>query len=176
MSLHDDDVADSNKKITLVGVNTRYQIKKVLRIPTTKARANWVDLPADMNNATSQIALLTAFDSTLIKEITNKLNGYKHQDVLKNRFAEQSFITLQQTVGLLDASQLVCFYCHCFTPILYKMVRDGAQWSLDRIDNNIGHTHSNVVISCLKCNLQRKRVSANTFAMSKQLVLTRDGL
>ena len=29
-------------------------------------------------------------------------------------------------------------------------------WTLDRIDNNIGHNRDNVVISCLACNLQKR--------------------
>jgi hypothetical protein len=108
-----------------------------------------------------------------LKEIMSKLSGYKNQDVLKNRYDETTFITFPQTVDLLVVSELTCFYCKCFTPIFYKNVRQGDQWSLDRIDNNKGHSHDNVVISCLKCNLQRKRTSSNKFAMSKQLVLTR---
>ena len=30
------------------------------------------------------------------------------------------------------------------------------QWTLDRIDNNIGHSKENVVICCLKCNLKEE--------------------
>ena len=36
------------------------------------------------------------------------------------------------------------------------MVRDEQQWTLDRIDNDKCHSDENTVISCLKCNLQRR--------------------
>ena len=45
------------------------------------------------------------------------------------------------------------------------------QWTVDRIDNSIGHDIDNIVISCLKCNLQRKTRSADKFAQTKQLVI-----
>ena len=161
---------DGSKKIIFNGTNTKYQMKKVsgLQLNAPKVRATWTE---DLSlNPLDQLHLLVTKD---IKEIAIKLNGYRNQDSLKGRLDLETFITVQQTIDLLVQSNLTCFYCKCFTPILYKNVRDGNQWSLDRIDNDKGHSHDNVVISCLKCNLQRKRRSSNTFAMSKQMVLTR---
>jgi hypothetical protein len=166
----DTPIEDGPKKIIFNGTNTKYQMKKVsgLQSIAPKVRIGWTeDMPL---NQPDQLHLLVTTD---IKEIATKLNGYRNQDSLKGRFDTQTFITVQQTIDLLVQSNLTCFYCKCFTPILYKNVRDGAQWSLDRIDNDKGHSHDNVVISCLKCNLQRKRRSSNTFAMSKQMILTR---
>jgi hypothetical protein len=125
--------------------------------------------------------------SITIQNTSNYLVRYKNveflslEDVLDYysnniqciRFLVNSYKFLLNSIDLLVQSNLTCFYCKCFTLILYKNVRDGNQWSLDRIDNDKGHSHDNVVISCLKCNLQRKRRSSNTFAMSKQMVLTR---
>ena len=161
---------DGSKKIIFNGTNTKYQMKKVsgLQLNAPKVRVGWAE---DLSlNQLDQLHLLVNKD---IKEIAIKLNGYRNQDSLKGRLDLETFITVQQTIDLLVHSNLTCFYCKCFTPILYKNVRDGNQWSLDRIDNDKGHSHDNVVISCLKCNLQRKRRSSNTFAMSKQMVLTR---
>jgi hypothetical protein len=166
----DTPIEDGPKKIIFNGTNTKYQMKKVtgLQPIAPKVRIGWTeDMPL---NQSDQLHLLVTTD---IKEIATKLNGYRNQDSLKGRFDTQTFITVQQTIDLLVQSNLTCFYCKCFTPILYKNVRDGTQWSLDRIDNDKGHSHDNVVISCLKCNLQRKRRSSNTFAMSKQMILTR---
>jgi hypothetical protein len=166
----DTPIEDGPKKIIFNGTNTKYQMKKVsgLQSIAPKVRIGWTeDMPL---NQPDQLHLLVTTD---IKEIATKLNGYRNQDSLKGRFDTQTFITVQQTIDLLVQSNLTCFYCKCFTPILYKNVRDGNQWSLDRIDNDKGHSHDNVVISCLKCNLQRKRRSSNTFAMSKQMILTR---
>ena len=88
-------------------------------------------------------------------------------------FDKNTFITFNQTVEMLIDCKLTCFYCVCYTPILYKNVRDGNQWTLDRTNNDVGHSYGNVVVSCLKCNLQRKRMSSTAFAMSKQMVITR---
>ena len=67
-----------------------------------------------------------------------------------------------------------CHYCSCETYLLYEFVREMKQWSVDRIDNDKGHNHDNVVIACLECNLQRKRKSKQSFTFTKQFVLTRD--
>ena len=166
----DSHIEDGPKKIIFNGTNTKYQMKKVsgLQPSEPKVRVGWTeDNPLDQP---SQLDLLSKCPP---KDISTKLNGYRNQDSIKNRLDAQTFITVQQTIDLLVQSNLTCFYCKCFTPILYKNVRDGSQWSLDRIDNDKGHAFDNVVISCLKCNLQRKRRSSNTFAMSKQMVLTR---
>lgn len=164
---------DGPKKITFNGTNTKYQMKKVsgLQSNIPKVRVGWKeDMLLDQP---SQLQLLVSKDTCLSKDIITKLNGYRNQDSLKNRLDTQTFITPQQTIDLLVQTNLTCFYCKCFTPILYKNVRDGNQWSLDRIDNDKGHSFDNVVISCLKCNLQKKRRSSDTFAMSKQMILTR---
>ena len=166
----DSHIEDGPKKIIFNGTNTKYQMKKVsgLQPSEPKVRVGWTeDMPLDQK---SQLDLLSKCPP---KDISIKLNGYRNQDSIKNRLDAQTFITVQQTIDLLVQSNLTCFYCKCFTLILYKNVRDGSQWSLDRIDNDKGHAFDNVVISCLKCNLQRKRMSSNTFAMSKQMVLTR---
>ena len=164
---------DGPKKIIFNGTNTKYQMKKVsgLQPSAPKVRVGWTE--DMMLDQPSQLHLLVSKDIRLSKDISTKLNGYRSQDSLKNRLDAQTFINAQQTIDLLVQCNLTCFYCKCFTPILYKNVRDGNQWSLDRIDNDKGHAFDNVVISCLKCNLQRKRLSSNTFAMSKQMVLTR---
>ena len=166
----DSHIEDGPRKIIFNGTNTKYQMKKVsgLQPSEPKVRVGWTeDNPLDQP---SQLDLLSKCPP---KDISTKLNGYRNQDSIKNRLDAQTFITVQQTIDLLVQSNLTCLYCKCFTPILYKNVRDGSQWSLDRIDNDKGHAFDNVVISCLKCNLQRKRRSSNTFAMSKQMVLTR---
>ena len=51
---------------------------------------------------------------------------------------------------------------------LYKISRDPLQWTLDRIDNSIGHTNDNVIICCLKCNLERRCKNSNAFLFTKK--------
>ena len=59
--------------------------------------------------------------------------------------------------------KLKCFYCECNLSLLYQDVRQNDQWTLDRIDNTLGHNYNNIVISCLKCNLKRRTMDMNTF-------------
>lgn len=166
----------NSKTITFSGINTKYQIKKVIGgvIEVNKTRAKWIETnkPIDIETQLQSIEDLSG-NSIYTNEIASKLTGYKNQDILKHRYDSSHFITFQQTIELLINCRLTCFYCRRFTSILYKSVRDGNQWSLDRTNNDLGHSHENVVISCLKCNLQRKRMSSTAFAMSKQMTITR---
>ena len=164
-----------SKIISFIGVNTKYQIKKIVKGPTEiKTRSKWIESEDGVSQETQLIAIADLSNNLLyLREITNKLTGYRHQDALKNHYDESAFITFPQVIELLTTCGLTCFYCKQFTPVLYKNVRDPSQWSLDRINNDIGHHCDNVVISCLKCNLQKKRMSSSAFAMSKQMILIR---
>ena len=53
--------------------------------------------------------------------------------------------------------------------LIYENVREPRQWTLDRIDNSIGHNTENVVISCLSCNLKRRTMDDKKFKFSKQM-------
>ena len=44
-------------------------------------------------------------------------------------------------------------------------------WTLDRINNDIGHYGDNVVIGCLACNLQKRRRGDEAFKFAKQLIV-----
>ena len=49
------------------------------------------------------------------------------------------------------------------------------QWSLDRIDNNIGHNRGNLVVACLECNLKRRRTNKDAFMFTKNMVIIKEG-
>ena len=53
--------------------------------------------------------------------------------------------------------------------LFYKQIRDKKQWTLDRIDNSVGHNSDNVIISCLECNLKRRTTEMDRFTFTKQL-------
>ena len=55
--------------------------------------------------------------------------------------------------------------------ILYEHVREMKQWSLDRINNDIGHNNGNLVIACLECNLKRRRTNKDAFMFTKNMVI-----
>ena len=66
---------------------------------------------------------------------------------------------------------MLCFYCKCETYILYEIVREHNQWTIDRIDNSLGHNNDNFVISCLGCNIKRRKTNSDKFLFTKQLNL-----
>jgi len=103
------------------------------------------------------------------KEIKKKLSSYKAQDKQKNKFDEEKMITYNQIIKKLYDCELKCFYCQQNTIILFNKKREGIQWTLERLDNNIGHYDSNTCISCLKCNLQRRTDNYEYFKKGKQL-------
>jgi hypothetical protein len=103
------------------------------------------------------------------KEIKKKLNSYKSQDKQKNKFDKEKMITYNQIIKKLYDCQLKCYYCECNVVILFNKKRESIQWTLERLDNNIGHYESNTCISCLKCNLQRRTDNYEYFKNGKQL-------
>ena len=105
----------------------------------------------------------------LYKMINTKLSGYKQQDKKNNKYVENDFINRVQTIELLNKSESLCYYCKEITVIFYENVRDSKQWTLDRIDNNLGHNYNNVEICCLKCNVQRKTMYHDRFLFSKEI-------
>lgn len=104
------------------------------------------------------------------QEISHKLYGYKHQDIKKNLYAENEFITFHQTIEKLLACQFKCFYCNKNVNVLYEEVRDPTQWSLERIDNKFGHNDNNIVIACLHCNLHRRTIYYERYVQTKQIM------
>tara|TARA_X000000368_G_scaffold397708_1_gene367108 strand:+ start:2313 stop:2816 length:504 start_codon:yes stop_codon:yes gene_type:complete len=101
------------------------------------------------------------------KEVERKLNGYKNQDKKKKK--NEKLITYDECLEKLVISKLKCYYCKKDCLIAYENVRENAQWTLDRINNDIGHSKDNVVICCLKCNLKRGTLNDEKFKFTKQM-------
>ena len=121
------------------------------------------------------LLLSMPFDAeTLVRrELTHKLSGYKQQDVKKEKHDGEKFITFDELVELLVLSQMRCKYCMKQLFILYEKQREKVQWTLDRIDNDQGHNNGNVIVSCLDCNLRRRRLDADKFKFTKQMNLVK---
>ena len=102
-------------------------------------------------------------------EIKKKLHDYKSQDKLKHKYNEELIITYDQIINKLYESKLKCYYCLCDMVILYNKKRQNTQWTLERLNNNIGHYDTNTCISCLKCNLQRRTDNYEYFKQGKQI-------
>ena len=105
----------------------------------------------------------------IVSHIKTKLSSYKQQDILKKKFSVQDFVSYSDVIGLLSESNMKCYYCSCETYLLYEIVREMKQWSLDRINNDIGHNKNNLVICCLECNLKRRRTNKDAFFFTKNL-------
>jgi len=109
------------------------------------------------------------YKKVCIKGLEQKRTGYKSQDIRKNLHHSDTLITLSEIIDKLVSSSLQCHYCHTSVKVMYRIVRDPLQWTLDRIDNRLSHTASNTVISCLQCNLKRRNIDKDKFFLSKNL-------
>tara|TARA_B100001540_G_C15704444_1_gene595441 strand:- start:178 stop:648 length:471 start_codon:yes stop_codon:yes gene_type:complete len=105
----------------------------------------------------------------ILIELNKKINGYKQQDIKKNIHDADTLINKDDLIEKLVESKLKCKYCKNNIYIFFKHSREKEQWTLDRIDNNEAHTNDNTVISCLKCNLERRTKDYDIYIFSKQL-------
>jgi len=111
----------------------------------------------------------------LREQIRQKLHGYKAQDIKKGIFSPTTFITLEYILQLLSECDLSCFYCHEPVYLWYEVCREAKQWSVERIDNALGHDVGNVEIACLSCNLKRRCMYHERFAFTKDLKIQKMG-
>jgi hypothetical protein len=105
----------------------------------------------------------------IIRQINNKIYGYRSQDIEKNKLCEEKLMNLQNILDLMIKCENKCFYCKENVNVLYEYVREPKQWTLERLDNKYGHNNDNVVIACLYCNLRRKTMYHERFVFTKQL-------
>ena len=117
--------------------------------------------------------LLMVDDDKCMKAIERKLLGYKNQDNKKHIHYAKTIISLQEAKEKLIACNLKCQYCSEGVKVIYRIVRDPLQWTLDRIDNKKNHSNINTVISCLHCNLQRRNINKEKFKFSKNFTLVK---
>lgn len=185
-----DNIVGNNKEkkqINIIGQNNRYQIKKLTTNKNIVLRKNF-SIKQDMSYETQQKMINELINNKeqnknqnqnsehelYITEIKNKISGYKQQDVIKKILDIDNFVTFNYVLEKLVESQLKCCYCKQNIYILYEIVREVNQWSLDRINNDIGHNKENIVISCLNCNLKRRNRAKDAFMFTKNLKITRE--
>ena len=121
-------------------------------------------------------SVLTEVHEEIRRQINYKINSYKGQDVKKGLLLETDFVNYEYVLNLLIEKQLKCFYCLEDVLLLYNYVRENKQWTLERIDNKIGHNRGNVEIACLHCNLRRRTMYHERYVFTKQLcVIKMDG-
>jgi hypothetical protein len=109
----------------------------------------------------------------IYREIKKKWSGYKSQDKTKHKFDAEQHISLDALFDKLYESKLKCYYCQQETLILFNKKKDGTQWSLERLNNNLGHYGSNTCISCLQCNLKRRTDNHEYYKLGKTMTVTK---
>jgi hypothetical protein len=180
--------SDSDKKISITGTNNRYLIKRANRVKDeVKKRVimNKHNISDPFLTSTSQLELIKEIHNklntnsnlhekdVLIQELERKISSYKQQDLLKKKYDESAFITMETVIQKLIGCNMQCFYCQCQMLVLYEIVREMTQWSIDRINNSEGHNKDNFVIACLKCNIKRRNTNSNKFLFTKNLNLVK---
>jgi len=190
---------NTKKSINIVGVSNRYQIKKLTnkddinKLKLRKEPQKW-KLSEEVYERKFQLALLLyssnngeGHEDTCIEKKVNdegiyklmkqqlerKISNYKQQDINKNMYDSTNIINLKETLTKLIDSNLMCYYCNKEMLVLYEIVRENYQWTLDRIDNSLGHNKNNVLISCLQCNLKRRKQGKDAFLFTKQLQIVK---
>ena len=103
--------------------------------------------------------------------LKQKFNAYKSQDKKSHKFDIEQHITYEEMIEKLYLSKLKCYYCVCDINILYNVKRQKNQWTLERLNNNLGHYATNTCICCLSCNLKRRTENHEYFKKSKQTVI-----
>lgn len=170
---------NNDKKINIIGTNNRYQVKKLLKLPPViKKKKNIEQLPANYYLIENQLDILERLTElelyTIIKSlIDKKISSYKQQDIEKDKYDVDKFVTFDNVIGKMNESGLNCYYCSCKMFLLYEIVREMKQWTLDRVDNDLGHNNDNVIISCLECNLKRRRTNKDSFLFTKNLTIVK---
>lgn len=106
-----------------------------------------------------------------LRQIAIKLSSYRSQDLHKGIYNTDKFVTLDSVVHALHESFLLCFYCRLPVQLFYEFRNDPRQWTLERIDNSMGHNIDNVEIACLECNIRRRTMYHERYSMTKQCVI-----
>jgi hypothetical protein len=173
-----------NKKIEILGQHNRYNIKKANKEKKIKNKLN-DSLKILLNKKNLQIEHLNTLymvdsinlnvlQKNILREIEKKRNSYKNQDIKKNKLDDDELIKTDELIEKLVVSKLKCCYCKEDVELIYENYRDNKQWTLDRINNDIGHNKDNVVISCLGCNLKRRTMDKDDFEYSKNLKVIKE--
>ena len=168
------------------GTNNRYQIKKLTKkdveIKKRKISEKWSLTEEYFSDEKQELLIKELFNSfkndnthfseaviVIRNEVNKKISSYKQQDIIRKLLDEEKFIDLDTVITMLCECNLECYYCKERMAILYELVREMKQWSIDRINNNMGHNKDNIVMACLDCNLKRRRKGKDAFLFTKQL-------
>lgn len=179
---------EQEKKIVITGINNRYQMKKMInerKEPKKRTIIEKWNLSSDYKQE-NQLEILQkiyenkceSFDTDskiMIQEIEKKIYGYRQQDIIKKRLDDSNLIKLESIIKSLFDCKLNCCFCSKKMDVIYEIVREMSQWSVDRINNDLGHNNDNFIIACLHCNLERRRKTKEAFWFQKNLNIIKQG-
>lgn len=173
-------ISQSSKEVEIVQLhtdskNTSIEKEKQKRVVTHTKKWRFTEEDYDKENQLILLKSIQHIESKnlgdhqrcILQQLNQKITGYKSQDIAKNIYNPIVFVTLQQVIELLIASKLQCHYCKTDVKVLYEIVREPLQWTLDRIDNDYGHNNGNLFVACLSCNLRRKTIYHEKYVMTK---------
>ena len=111
----------------------------------------------------------------LRSHIARRLASYAMQD--RRRRGVTAEIHVDDVIKKLVDARGACHYCGQRMKLASVVARDLQQWSLDRLDNSQPHTDANTVVSCLGCNLRKRRRNPEQFKLGASLKVkqVRDG-
>ena len=150
---------EESKKINITGTSNRYQMKKITnksyhkeskkRVESEKwtfseehyKYENQLKMIQDISN--NNFHYTNDVSKIAIQEINKKIYGYKQQDILKKRYDDKFFLTFESVINKMIECELKCRYCKNEMNVLYDISREMTQWSVDRVDNNLGHNIGN---------------------------------
>lgn len=181
------------KQINITGTNNRYMIKKVIKEPKKikkRQEIEKLELSEDYFSFEKQYKLLEDLIENINDEskknndlrlvtsnVERKITSYRQQDILKKIYNESEFIDFKSIIHTMLDCKLDCYYCKNKMLLLYEIVRENKQWTVDRINNDIGHNKNNYILACLECNLKRRRKDCDKFLFTKQLnIIKRENL
>lgn len=105
----------------------------------------------------------------VLMEFRSKQRGYQEQD-RKRDWNPDDVLTESEIAERMLVQKQRCWHCNTRIHVLYRDRYDPLQWSIDRLDNQKGHTRDNVVVSCMRCNLRRGRTPIHRFKGTYTLV------
>jgi hypothetical protein len=174
------------KKVSITGINNKYQVNKLIkenrgkqeeRKRVVSEKWNFSEEFFEYNN---QIKLINNIftnnynsnddiSKIIIQQISQKISSYKSQDIIKKKLNNDKLITFESIINKMIECDLKCRYCKKEMIVLYNISREMTQWTVDRIDNDLGHNVDNFHLACLQCNLNRRRRTDEKFLFTKQL-------
>ncbi len=173
------------KAICIVGKHSKYQMNKIVSDVERKSESRKLELEEQFYSHRIQLDLIRSMVCVedelplqyvsavpvFVRHIKEKLSGYLSQDRLQGRVNDGVHISYMSALQKIVDCDQKCYYCCEDVLLLYTVVRESMQWTLDRIDNDVRHTADNVVVSCLDCNLSKRRRGKEAFRATKQMVL-----